>query len=489
MRRALHSLFVLTVTLATGLPARAASLQEAADALGAANVNTLEFSGTGRWYQFGQAPIPGTAWPAFELSRYVADLNYAQASSRVRLTRKQLVEPGRLRPTPVDQRFDQYLSGALAWNLVVPDGAAPGAPLTPTPQPLAVEERAAEIWATPQGFLKAALANHAESKPAGDGVEVSFVLGGTYRYLGTVNARNQVERVQTFIDSPVLGDTLVETRFSDYQAFGGLQFPAHLTRTQGGFPVLELTVTEVKANPTVEVQPPQEVLHAKPAPVTVTKLTDGVFHLTGGTHHSVAIEQGDHLVLVEAPLNEARSLAVLAKLKEAFPGKQVTTLINTHAHFDHSGGLRTYLAEGATVVTHEANKAYYEKLSTAPHTLSPDRLATSKKAPRFTTLTDKLALPDARHPIEVHAIAGSGHNDGFVLVYLPADKILVEADAYTPLAASAPPPPSPNPYSVNLYQNIQRLQLEVNQLAPLHGPRVVTLADLRTAIGEPVGTR
>jgi hypothetical protein len=50
--------------------------------------------------------------------------------------------------------------------------------------------------------------------------------------------------------------------------------------------------------------------------VKVTRLEDGVFYLTGGTHHSVLVEQADHLVVVEAPQNEARSLAVIAKAKE-----------------------------------------------------------------------------------------------------------------------------------------------------------------------------
>ena len=39
------------------------------------------------------------------------------------------------------------------------------------------------------------------------------------------------------------------------------------------------------------------------------------------------------------------------------------------------------------------------------------------------------------------------------------------------------------PATVNLYENIQRLNLDVNQIAPLHG-RVVTIADLRKTIGK-----
>src|SRR6266540_624919 len=44
-------------------------------------------------------------------------------------------------------------------------------------------------------------------------------------------------------------------------------------------------------------------------------------------------------------------------------------------------------------------------------------------------------------------------------------------------------PPNPNPNMVNLYENIQRLNLDVNRIAPLHG-RVVELAELKRTIGK-----
>lgn len=138
---------------------------------------------------------------------------------------------------------------------------------------------------------------------------------------------------------------------------------------------------------------------------------------------------------------------------------------------------------GATIVTQQGNRPFYEQAWNAPRTLNPDRLATSGKRARFETFTGKNTLSDGQRTIEIHEIAGNGHNDAFALVYLPAEKILVEADAYTPAAANVPAPATPNPYSVNLYQNIQKLKLDVTQIAALHGPRVVTLAELRTAIG------
>ena len=112
-----------------------------------------------------------------------------------------------------------------------------------------MEERSAEIWLSPQGFLKAALANRATTKRSKGGAEISFSPDGQHRYVGTLHARNQLEKVRTWIDNPVLGDTLFEARYSGYKDFGGVQFPSRIVRTQGGHPVLDIQVVEVKGPP------------------------------------------------------------------------------------------------------------------------------------------------------------------------------------------------------------------------------------------------
>ena len=481
MRKSIHNTIAslsIAFAAAGSFAVQAQTLQEAADAAGVSKIKSVEFSGTGRWYQFGQAPNPESAWPPFEVKSYTGDINYETASARVQSTRFQVVEPGRFRPAPVEQRNDQFVSGNTAWNESTTGNAA-------TEQPAAVEERIAEIWSTPHGFLKAALANNGTSKPLNDGIEVSFTVGGKYRYVGTVNAKNQVTQISTWIDNPVLGDTLVETKFIDYKDFGGIQFPSQIVRTQGGHPVLDINVATAKANPNIEIKVPQDLTKAPAVNVASEKISEGVFYLTGGTHHSLAIDQTDHITIIEAPLNEERSLAVIAKAKELIPNKPIKYLINTHAHFDHAGGLRTFVDEGASIVTLKANKPYYEKVWATAHSIHPDRLEASKKAPNFVALTDKCVLADEKHPIEIHSIANNGHNDAFVLAYLPNDKVLIEADAYTPLAANAPVPTSLNPYAANLYENVQKLNLNVEKIAALHGPRLVGLADLQAYIGIP----
>lgn len=465
-------------------------LQAAAKQLHATDTKSIEFTGTGKWYQFGQAPNPTSAWPQFDVSSYSASINYETSAARVQIVRKQTLEAGRERPAPVEQKPDQYISKSVAWNLAVPQGAPADTPPAPQAQPAAVEERNAEIWSTPQGFLRAALTNNAEKKSNGDKTEVKFAVG-SYRYEGVINKQHQVESVKTWIDNPVLGDTEIETAYSDYKDFNGVSFPAHIVRKQGGYPVLDLNIATVKANGVADIPVPQEVGSADTNKVNVAseQLAPGVFYLRGGSHHSVVIEQADHIVVVEAPQHEARSNAVIAKAKELIPNKPITYVVNTHHHFDHSGGLRTYVDEGATIVTHADNKPYYDKVWSRAHTLSPDRLAASKKAAKFETFTDSYSLNDGKRKIEIHTLAGNGHNDAFALIYLPAEKILIEADAYTPLAPNVPRPASVNPYSVNLHENIKKLNLNVDRIAALHGPGIVKLADLEEFISSKTASR
>jgi hypothetical protein len=66
--------------------------------------------------------------------------------------------------------------------------------------------------------------------------------------------------------------------------------------------------------------------------------------------------------------------------------------------------------------------------------------------------------------------------------------VLIEVDAWAPLAANVPPPTAVNPFAVNLYDNIQRLKLDVKNIAALHGPRLATIADLTAAVGT-TGTK
>jgi glyoxylase-like metal-dependent hydrolase (beta-lactamase superfamily II) len=143
---------------------------------------------------------------------------------------------------------------------------------------------------------------------------------------------------------------------------------------------LDVQATDVKVNvqnASLTVPDAVRTAQAPRVTVTTTQLAPGIWLLAGGSHNSVAVEFKDFAAIIEAPLDDARTNAVIAETKRLIPGKQIKYVVNTHHHWDHAGGLRAAYAEGATIVTNEMNKNFYERviLVPQPRSLSPDRLS------------------------------------------------------------------------------------------------------------------
>jgi glyoxylase-like metal-dependent hydrolase (beta-lactamase superfamily II) len=430
-------------TLAAGVSGAQTTLDGVAKSLGASNLRTIEYSGTGASFNVGQNVNPAKPWPRNEIKSYRRAIDYEKPASREEITRQQ------------GNPAMQFFSAGTAWNQ---------AGNNPAPAPPAAVERNIQLWLTPHGFVKAAQTNRATVK----GKTITFMAQGR-SFKGTADAQNLLERVETTVPNPVFGEMPVEVAFTEYRDFNGVKFPGKILQKQGGFPSLELTITDVRPNASVSIDAPAPVRDAKPAPVAVKteKLAEGVWYLTGGSHHSVVVEFKDHVAVIEAPLNEERTRAVLAEAKSLVAGKPVRYLINTHHHFDHSGGVRAALAERIRIVTHKINEPFYKK---------------TFKGGSYLTVSDKRVLTDGNQTIELHHIQGNPHHEGILMAYLPKQKILVEVDVYSPPAPNAPPA-TPAPAAVNLYENIQRLKLDVAQIAALHG-RVVTMKEFEKAIGK-----
>ena len=470
----------LTVLLLSFAPADAqdarATLDAASKALGAANLKSYEMTGSGVSWATGQSPAPGSPWARFVVKSLTRSVNYETASLRDVWVRTQGEDPprgGGVQPVRGEQRQVFVVAGDLAWN-VVNDAAIPA--------PITLAARQLELWATPHGVVKAAWANNATVQ----GRTLAFAVPGRFTARATLDRASLVERVEAVIPNPVLGDISVTVEYADYKDVGGVKFPMKITQTAGGFPILDLTVAEVRPSAAVDVAVPDNVRAATAPYATVTPqmVADGVWYVGGGTHHSVAIEMSDHLIVVEAPLNDERALAVIKEVRGLAPGKPVRYVINSHHHFDHSGGLRAFAAEGVIVITHEINRPFFDRAFAARSTINPDHLArTGKKAAAVEGVRDKRVLTDGTRSVEIHHIAGVLHDDGLLMVYLPKEKLLIEADAYTPTPPNTPPPSPPSPFTVGLADNIARLGLTVDRLLPLHG-RIVPLADLNQAAGR-----
>src|SRR5712692_8489248 len=447
------------------------------------DVNSIQYSGSGKMGGMGQNWSPTVAWHQTIVTSYTKTIDYANRSSKEELTRTQMNPPdhGGEAPFAGEQKQVNMVSGQYAWN-------QPGA--QPQPALATADERQLQIWLTPHGFLKAAAENNATAKAGKEGgqkVTMLTFMAGKNKVTGDVDAKGMVTMVETRIANTVLGDMPVEITYSDYKDFGGVKFPSHIVQKQGGWPTLDITVTDAKANVAdASLQVPDAVRSATPPPVRVasTKVADGVWFLGGGSHNSVLIEFKDYVAVVEGPLDENRSNAVIAEVKNLVPNKPIKYLINTHHHFDHSGGVRTYVAEGATIITNEGNKAFYEKAWASPRTLMPNKLSQNPKKATFITYKDKYVLTDENRTLEIYRVENDNHNEFISFMYLPKEKILIEGDDFTPPAPGAPPMvPVALGFSNNLYDNLQRKKIEVVTIAPLHG-NVAQWSDFLKAIGK-----
>ena len=497
------TLFVLSAVTAGSAAAQdARSVLQAADkAVGTSAVNSVQYDATG-WIRFlGQNFTADQDWNRVDLQSYTQTIDYPSRSAREEYVRVQGNNPriggGAGFPIQGAPRTTNFVSGNLAWTL-----NAQGQPQAQVDQ---ADVRQFLLWVSPHGFIKAAQQDANVSLSDRHFVltgrtlrVIGFTAMGKYRATGEFNDQNLLERVVTWIPNPVMGDMQVEIRYSDYRDVGsGVTFPYRVHVHQGDHPFLggrnfmDLTVSKATVNVANAAQAIPDMVRTAKAPavnVTTTQLAPGVWLLAGGSHNSVAVEFRDYITVIEGPLNDDRSNAVIAAAKKVIPNKPIRYLVNTHHHWDHSGGIRAFAAEGATIVTHESNKDFYERvvLAPQPRSLSPDRLAnfpfatTGPGPQRLETFAERHAISDGTQTVISYLVADLNHAGDMAIVYLPAAKLLISADLGPPAAGTPAANVSAN--SVALYNNIRRLKLDVGQHVPIHG-NPSSQADFEKTVG------
>jgi glyoxylase-like metal-dependent hydrolase (beta-lactamase superfamily II) len=457
-----------------------AVLDKANRAMGASTVKSIRFAGTGTGSTYGQAFQPNLQWPRLNYSSFSRLVDYDSGAMREEFARSRAEPTGGgavLLMGEGDQRVVALVRGDQAWNLIGP---------APQPAPVALDARIHDLWTSPHGVLKAAMKNKATASSVLEGGKtysvLSFTEPGRFSAKAFVNEQGLVERVDSRLPNPVLGDSNVMTTYSGYRDVGGAQFPSRISQTQEGVPVLDLEIKEVQVNAPAEIVVP-ELIRVFAERAASERAADGVWFIGGGSHNSVAIEMRDHVILVESPLYDGRAAAVIAEVKRLVPGKPIRYVVNSHHHFDHSGGVRAAVSEGATLITSAGAVPFFQRALANPNSIKADMLSKSGKTATVEGVNGKRVLTDGSRSVELHLIGDSVHANGFVMAYLPAEKLLIEADAYTPGAPNSPPPAKPNGNNLNLIDNIERLGLKVERILPLHG-RMVPVTELYAAAGK-----
>jgi glyoxylase-like metal-dependent hydrolase (beta-lactamase superfamily II) len=459
---AASALVALLAATSTSTPKDAENVvKDVARGIEATDLKSIQYSGTGYAYVFGQSYRPGGPYPRF-YAMYSRVVDYQKSLSREETIRTQFENPprgGGNQPIYTNSRGVVVVGENSAWG-----GGA--------------------IALTPHGWVKAAMAAHptmksttVNGKPM---IVVTFTMRGKYRVDGYINSQNLLEKVDTWMANPILGDTLVETTYSDYRDFGGAKFPTRIVQEQGGFPVLEMTVSEVHPNAAATIEDPRP---SPPTHVESQKIADGVWYLAGAPDpNSMAVEFKDYVVVIESSVTEERALANIAEVKRLVPNKPIRCHLNSHHHSDHAAGLRAFVAEGSTIITHQMNKPFYQQVVLKkPHTLQPDKLSEDPKPARFIWVKDKYILTDGDRRLEIYWVPNAGHSANLLMSYLPKEKVLFITDIFNEFGEPRPNDPPPgivSPYYAALGEKIKELNLDVEQLAPSHGKGVVPISEL-----------
>ncbi|HEY7288863.1 MAG TPA: MBL fold metallo-hydrolase [Vicinamibacterales bacterium] len=473
---------ILLVVAASGACASRTPEQQVVDAAASAlggktrilAVKTIVVEGDGTIANLGQDMTMDSSSQQFVVSGYRRAVDVANFRARTEQTRTPnfVYFQG---PAPQKQIFG--VDGSVGYN-VAADGKA-----TRTSGVVA-RDRAVDSYHHPVMLVRTALAPDAKlanvhTSGTERTVDVTTTGGMTFT-LAIDAATGLPTRVVSMEDNPNLGDVAIETTFADYESVGGLKLPRQLTTKTDRYATSTLHVTKQTVDGDAgDLSAPQAAASSPPAPVapapvvTVEQIAPRIWLLAGQSHHSVVAEFADHLMLIEAPQNDARTLAVIAKARSLQPAKPLTQVVNTHHHFDHSGGLRAAVSEGLTVITQKGNEAFVRDDVQRAHAINPDALARHPQSLKVVTVDEDMELKDAAMTVDLIHVTGNPHSDTLLMAYFPRERVLVEVDAYSPGAAV-------QPFAANLRDNISAHHMRVDRIVPLHGP-VATYADLLQA--------
>ena len=452
----------------TAIPQDASTvLTDVTRALGASDLKTIQYSGTGFAYAFGQNYRPDAPYPKFHAT-YSRAIDFDRGLAREEIVRTQFENP------PRGGGGQPLYTEARGAAMVTPNSGWGGGALA----------------LTPHGFVKAAAGANPTVKSGRIGSRtmtvIAFTARNQYRVEGYVNAQNLLERIDTWVANPILGDMLIQTTFADYRAFGGVQFPTRITQQQGGFPTLEVTVTDVRPQTSVNLPAPPPAGAPQPARAEGQLVAPGVWYLTGTPEpNSQLVELRDYAVLIESSVSEARALANLAEARRLVPNKPVRYHVNSHHHGDHAAGVRAFVSEGLTIITHEMNRPFYEQtVLKNPHTLAPDALARNPRPASFVWMDDKYVLTDGARTLEIYHVP-NGHAANLLMSYIPQEKLLIITDIFNDFGEARPNDPPAglvSPYYAALGDRVRQLKLDVTRIAPSHGKGVVSAEILSKAL-------
>jgi glyoxylase-like metal-dependent hydrolase (beta-lactamase superfamily II) len=306
---------------------------------------------------------------------------------------------------------------------------------------------------------------------------ITFVMPDTVQVSAFVDAATGlVSKYELIFVDPLTGVEASEIVYGDYRKVGDYQIPGTFTNMQAGDVVAKFAL-RAELNPAISDDSfkvaAEGYRQVSPAPTdfprSVETLAPGV-HLirnhSGQNQNTIAVEFADHVVALEAPGTSDGADAVIARIKELVPGKPIRYVATTHHHGDHIGGIRSFIAEGATVVTTPGNRGVIERIAAAQQN---DRLSRSPRQPEFLFIEGgRRVLKDGTRTLELIDIGPNPHAREMVIAWLPQEKIVYQGDLFFVPANDAPFGP-PQASTASFAQKLRALALPYEKIASVHG--------------------
>jgi len=267
---------------------------------------------------------------------------------------------------------------------------------------------------------------------------VQFTIeDGTPIWMGIDSATGLPAWTRRIVPHTNLGDVAVTAYFTGYVPYDGVRLPHGLmTRIDWRDQITFMFQVD-----SYRVDVPDDQLPAFPAApsggggfpggqreVIVTNLADGVWDVRVGTNGGPVIEFSDHLVMFEAGGSAADTLARIDAANRLVPGKEVTAVIVSHHHFDHTAGLRAAVSRGLSVISHRGNEGIIGEMIERPAVVYPDALGMSPHDLEFVPVDEHLVLEDETRRLDVYHVVGHSHMANAVFAYLPEERIMMEGD-------------------------------------------------------------
>ncbi len=319
-------------------------------------------------------------------------------------------------------------------------------------------------------------------------VSVSYIDGVLYQVY-VDDSSHLISKLEFIEDRNPYGDLAKERIFSDYREVGNIKLPFSETTKEMDLVTQVREWSQISLNgelqeelfeiPAELQERAQSLAHAETYPVIATELAKGVYFGEGIGMNNMWVEFEDFVLVAEGPNNEMQSLAVIHQIRETIGDKPIRYLVTTHHHEDHTGGIRTYAAEGAIIITQANNEALIREQLTLPHTLNPDRLAQSQSEPQIELVTDRKTISDGTRTVEILHFPNP-HSNGYLTIYLPRERLIFESDMFTILQGEMGLPPV-RPEAQDFHDAVTQAGWRVDRIVPGHG-RLLQWKELVDAI-------